>query len=63
MSKAKYAWDATVFIAWFGEDNNAPLADVGVVVSGIDAGAAVLVVSVIAYAEVLEAKSGVQALF
>jgi predicted nucleic acid-binding protein len=57
MSKAKYAWDATVFIAWFGEDNNAPLADIGVVVSEIDSNSAVLVVSVVAYSEVLEAKS------
>jgi predicted nucleic acid-binding protein len=51
-----YSWDASVFIAWLINDATAPLDDIAEVVRQIDAKKANLVVSVMAYSEVLSAK-------
>jgi predicted nucleic acid-binding protein len=56
MSKPNYSWDASVFLAWLSQEETAPLGDIELVVSEIDAEEATLVVSVTAYAEVLAAK-------
>lgn len=56
MNKPTYSWDASVFIAWLRQESTAPLADIGVVVDQIDAQTANLLVSVVAYAEILSAK-------
>jgi predicted nucleic acid-binding protein len=54
--KPNYAWDSSVFLAWLGEEAGAPLADIAAVAQQIDDGYANLIVSVTAYAEVLEAR-------
>jgi predicted nucleic acid-binding protein len=55
-SKTNYAWDTSVIIAWLCDDPTAPLADIGLVVDEIDAGAANLIFSVTTFAEILESK-------
>jgi len=57
MTKPKYSWDATVFLAWLVEEATAPLLDIDAVVGEIDEDKAVLIVSVTAYSEILEAKN------
>lgn len=52
----KYCWDTTVFLAWIKEEASAPLEDIELVVDEIDRNAAVLVVSGIVQAEILEAE-------
>lgn len=54
--KPKYAWDTSVFLAWLADEAGAPLADIAAGARQIDDGNAVLIVSVTAYSEVLEAK-------
>ena len=56
MNKPVYSWDASVFIAWLRQESTAPLSDIAVVADQIDANTANLLVSVIAYAEVLSAR-------
>src|SRR5260370_15142035 len=51
-----YSWDSTVFIAWISEEPGAPLKDIESVVVEIDNKKANLVVSVLAYSEILEVK-------
>jgi predicted nucleic acid-binding protein len=53
-----YAWDASVLLAWLGEEEGAPLGGIDSVVEEIDAGdrVATLIVSVVAHTEVLAAK-------
>jgi predicted nucleic acid-binding protein len=51
-----YCWDTNVLLAWLGDEPGAPLADIDLVRGEIDRGEAKLLVPVIAYAEVLEAK-------
>ena len=56
MDKPVYSWDSSVFIAWLCEDQTVPLIDIANVIEEIENDRAILVVSVTAYAEVLEAK-------
>lgn len=53
--KVIYCWDTNILVAWLREEATAPLGDIELVVSEIDAGAAILLMPVIAYSEVLEA--------
>jgi predicted nucleic acid-binding protein len=57
MTRPNYSWDATVFLAWLVEEASAPLLDIDAVVGEIDDDKAVLIVSVTAYSEILEAKN------
>src|SRR5262245_59915718 len=55
MSKEKrpiYSWDTSVFSAWLGEEEGAPLADIALVASEVNKDQAVLVVSVTVLAEI-----------
>jgi predicted nucleic acid-binding protein len=54
--KVNYAWDSGVLIAWLGEEDTAPLADIDLVVGEIDSGRANLILSVVTYSEILESK-------
>ena len=55
-NRPTYCWDANVFLAWLGEEPGAPLANIDLVRGEIDKGEANLLVPVIAYSEILEAK-------
>ena len=55
-SKPTYCWDTCVFIAWLKEETDKSLADIEAVVSEIDSGAAVLVVSVTVFTEMQRSK-------
>jgi predicted nucleic acid-binding protein len=56
MPKARsYCWDTTVYVAWLGEEESAPLADIAAVIEEIEQKKAKLLVPVTAYMEVLEA--------
>lgn len=55
-NRPTYCWDANVFLAWLGEEASAPLGDIDLVRGEIDKGEANLLVPVLAYSEVLEAK-------
>jgi len=51
-----YAWDSSIFLAWLSEEEDKPLGGIDSVVQEIDSGNASLLVSVVAYSEVLRAK-------
>jgi predicted nucleic acid-binding protein len=53
---ARYCWDTSVFIAYLNREKSAPLADIELVVEEIRKKTSTLLVSVVTYAEVLEAK-------
>jgi predicted nucleic acid-binding protein len=56
MSKPKYCWDTSVFLAWLNREQSAPLADIDALITDIEAKRAILVVSVNTYTEMLRAK-------
>ena len=55
-NKPKYCWDTTTALAWLGEEESAPLADIALVVQEIDANEAILIMPATVYSEILEAE-------
>lgn len=55
-SKTNYAWDTSVLLAWLGEEQTAPLADMALVIDEIDGDKANLILSVTTFSEILESK-------
>lgn len=48
-----YAWDTSVVLAWFKEEEDKPLEDMGLVIEEVERDKAKLIVSTIVYTEVL----------
>jgi predicted nucleic acid-binding protein len=55
-SRPLYAWDSSIFLAWLSEEQDKPLGGIDSVVQEIDGGTASLLVSVVAYSEILRAR-------
>ena len=60
MSKPKYCWDTSVFLAWLNREKSAPLADIDLLLDDFHAERAILVVSATTYTEILRAKHSAQ---
>lgn len=56
--KPIYCWDTCVFLAWFKEEQDKPLADIALVVHEIESRSASLLLSVTTYEEVLDIEGG-----